>query len=219
MPIDSTIQSSLNRTYKDKFLFTFALPDALRNIRTNYVKLNEKAGLSKDAIEFSLSGINVPEITTKSENAPYSGASIYVSSHTRQPYTPVTIHFRIDNRFANYFVIYEWLNYIYDAQWGYFDPKNLSKTHDITAYQSNISIAALDNYDNPIVQWIFTHAFPSQLSSIDYNYSDANEIECSATFEFAQMFVRHIALQQIRLDDVAVQNAEKTQSGNGLPRV
>lgn len=215
---DDTIQSSLNRTYKDKFLLTFALPDALRDIRTNYVRLNEKAYLSKEAIEFSLYGINVPEVTTRSENVPYSGSSIYISSHTRQPYTPVTIKYHIDNRFANYYVIYEWLNFIYDANKGYFDAQNISKNHSIAAYQTNISIAALDNYNNPTVQWIFTHAFPSQLSAIDYTYSDANEIDCSATFEFAQMFVRHIGLQQIRLDDAALKNAERDEANKNNPQ-
>lgn len=216
---DQTLQSSLNRTYKDRFLFTFTLPDALRDIRTNYVKLNEKAGISKDAIEFTLYGVNVPEIITKSENAPYSGSNLYISSHTRQPYNPVVVRFHVDNRFANYYAIYEWLNFIYDSHKGYFDAQNLSNHHDITAYQTNLSVAALDNYNNPIVQWIFTHAFPSQLSAIDYNYTDSGEIDCSATFEFAQMFVRHIALQQIRLDDAALKNAEKNQSKPELPRL
>ena len=200
----NTRQSNLNRTYKDKFLFTFNLPDALKNVHTNYIRLSQAVGLSKDAIDFSLIGVNIPSITTKSENIQYAGASVNVSSHTRSPYDPITIQFKIDNNYANYMTIYEWLNFIYDGKEGYFDPKNLSgNDHSINAYQTNISITALDNYQNPLIQWIFTHAYPSNLSAIEYNYQTSDELECSATFEFAQMFVRHIALERLEREPKA----------------
>lgn len=202
--MDNTHQSNLNRTYKDKFIFTFNLPEALKNVKTNYIRLSQMTGITKDAIDFSLIGVNIPSITTKSENVQYAGASVNVSSHTRSPYDPITIHFKIDNEYANYLTIYEWLNFIYDAKAGYFDPKNLSgKDHSINAYQANISVTALDNYKNPVIQWIFTHAYPSNLSAIEYNYQTSDELECTATFEFAQMFVRHIALERLQVDPSA----------------
>lgn len=202
--VDNTRQSALNRTYKDKFLFTFNLPEALKNVKTNYIRLSQMTGITKDAIDFSLIGVNIPSITTKSENVPYAGASVNVSSHTRAPYDPITINFRIDNNYANYLTIYEWLNFIYDAKAGYFDPRDLSgNDHSINAYQANISVTALDNYQNPVIQWIFTHAYPSNLAAIEYNYQTADELECSATFEFAQMFVRHIALDKLEIETKA----------------
>lgn len=197
---DNTIQSSLNRTFKDRFIFTFDLPDGLKNTQKQYVKLNQSIGVTKESIDFSLIGVNVPQINTKSEYVPYAGSGIYVSSHTRTQYDPITIQFKIDNRFANYFTIYEWLNFIYDAKAGYFDSNNLTKEHNIASYQTNISVTALDNYQKPLVQWIFTHAFPSNLSAIDYNYQNSDELECSATFEFAQMFVRNIAFDNLKLN-------------------
>ena len=187
--MSETIQSSLNKTFKDRFLFTFNLPDALKNIHTNYVRLAQKTGITKDSIDFSLIGVNIPAINTKSENIQYAGASVNVSSHTRSPYDPIVIHFKIDNSYANYLTIYEWLNFIYDGIAGYFDPKNLSKDHSISSYQ------------NPVIQWIFTHAYPSNLSAIEYNYQNSDELECTATFEFAQMIVRHIALDRLKLQE------------------
>ena len=162
--------------------------------------MNQLVGIGKDSIDFSLIGVNIPSITTKSENIQYAGGSINVSSHTRSPYDPLTIHFKIDNQFGNYFTIYDWLNFIYDGQAGYFDAKNLSTDHSISSYQTNISIIGLDNYQNPIIQWIFTHAYPSNLSSIDYNYQSSEELEATATFEFAQMIVRHIALEKLKTE-------------------
>ena len=190
------LQSSLNRTYKDRFLFSFNLPEALKSAKTEYIKMNQAVGLTKDAVDFSLIAVNIPSITTKSENVPYAGSSINISSHTRSPYDPIIIKFKIDNGFTNYLMMYEWLNFIYDARAGYFDSHNLSKDHSIASYQTNISVTALDNYQNPLVQWIFTHAYPSNLSSIDYDYQTSDELECTATFEFAQMIVRHIALEE-----------------------
>lgn len=198
--MSDAIQSSLNKTFKDKFLFTFNLPEALKNTKTKYIKLSDSVGINKESIDVSLIGVNIPAVNTKSEYVRYAGSGIHVSSHTRSEYDPITIHFKIDNSFANYYTIYEWLNFIYDAKAGYFDSKNLSKEHNLPSYQSNISVTALDNYHNPLVQWIFTHAYPSNLSAIDYNYQSSDELECTATFEFAQMFVRHIKLDSLSLE-------------------
>ena len=199
--MNETIQSSLNRTFKDRFLLTFNLPEAMKNIHTQYVKLSQQAGITKDSIDFSLIGVNIPAVTTKSENVQYAGASINVSSHTRSPYDPLTIRFKIDNSYANYLTIYSWLNFIYDGIAGYFDPRNLASNHSIESYQTNLSIIALDNYKNPVIQWIFTHAYPSNLSAIEYDYQSSDELDCSATFEFAQMMVRHIALDRLELQN------------------
>ena len=173
----------------------------MKNIHTKYIRLSQQVGISKDSVDFSLIGVNIPAITTKSENIQYAGASVNVSSHTRSPYDPITIHFKIDNGYTNYLTIYEWLNFIYDGMAGYFDPKNLASDHSINAYQTNISVIALDNYQKPVIQWIFTHAYPSNLSAIEYNYQTSDELECSATFEFAQMIVRHIALDKLELQN------------------
>ena len=170
----------------------------MRDLKTKYTKLTNSVGITKDTIDFSLIGVNIPAIITKSENVPYAGSSIHISSHVRSPYDPVTIKFKIDNSFANYLTIYEWLNFIYNGRVGYFDANNISADHSIASYQTNISVTALDNYQNPLVQWIFTHAYPSNLSTIDYNYQSSDELDCSATFEFAQMFVRHIALEEAK---------------------
>lgn len=170
----------------------------MRDLKTKYTKLTNSVGITKDSIDFSLTGVNIPQITTKSQNLRYAGSSINISSHVRDPYDPVTIKFKIDNEFTNYLTIYEWLNFIYNGRVGYFDANGITKDHSIASYQTNMSVIALDTYKNPIVQWIFTHAFPTTLSSIDYNYQTSEELECTATFLFAQMFIRNLALEEAK---------------------
>lgn len=198
------VDSNLNRAYNDKFLFSANLPDALKNVKNRYIQLAQESGITRDVIDFSLIGVNIPTITTRSENLKYAGSSVNVSTHTRDPYDPLTIKFTIDNRYSNYLTIYTWLNFIYDANAGYFDSHNLSKTHDITSYQCNISVTALNDYQEPVIQWIFTHAYPSKLDALEYDYQKGAEIPCSATFEFAQMFVRQVAFDKLKLKNLDV---------------
>ena len=54
-----------------------------------------------------------------------------------------------------------------------------------------ISIVGTDEYDKPIIQWSFTHAFPTELPSIKLDYQNTGEIKCSCSFVFSQMYVKN----------------------------
>lgn len=116
---------------------------------------------------------------------------MYISSHTKTPYEPLVIHMKVDNLYNNYFTVYEWLNYIYDEREGHFDANGLAKgAAGLNKYSTNVSIVALDEYNKPVIQWVFTKAFPSELSGLNLNFQNSDEIELSATFLFSQMLVR-----------------------------
>lgn len=198
MPDDITILNSpLNKTYEDKFYFLFKLPDALRNLRSKYATRLHDAGITKDSIRFSLIDAEIPQMVIKSQNVKQAGGGIYLSTHTIDEYDPVTITFKIDEKYNNYFVIYEWMNYIRNENKGYFDSENLSKVANLTAYGTNMSIVTLDPYNHEVSQHIFTYAFPTSLSSIKLNYQNTGEIVCSATFVFTQMYLRNYVMNKI----------------------
>ena len=193
-------QSPLNRTFIDKFLFIFELPEALKELKTVDSKIKSEMGVNKKTIQWSIIKVDVPNINIKANAVPYAGGNLYVSSHTKSPYDPFKITFKIDSNYLNYFTIYEWINFIYGESAGHFDAENLTNDTSFTSYATPVSIVGLDEYNNPVIQWIFTYAFPTDLSSVSLDYTSDTEIECTATFVFSQMKIRNIKYDNILND-------------------
>lgn len=195
--IQST-ESPLNKTFVDKFFFIFELPDALKNLKNNTTAIKDSLGINKKAIQWSLIKAEVPNVNIKAAAANYGGGNLYYSTHTKSPYEPFKITFKIDSNYLNYFTIYEWLNFIYGESEGHFDEENLTTSTSFSAYAVPVSIVGLDEYNNPVIQWIFTHAFPTEISSVSLDYTATNEIECTATFVFSQMKIKNIHYDKIK---------------------
>lgn len=193
--IYDVIQSPLNKTLEDKFMFVMNLPDCLKNLKTNYVNQLSEIGVGKNAITWSLTNVQIPRESIKAQSLPYAGGHHYVSSHTKTPYDPLKIEFKIDNKYANYFTIYEWMNLIYHEKQGYYDAENLAKgKFGSQAYATTLAVVGTDEYDKPIIQWSFTHAFPIDMPSIKLDYQNTGEITCSCDFAFSQMYIKNFLL-------------------------
>lgn len=193
--IYDVIQSPLNKTLEDKFMFVMNLPDCLKNLRSKYVKNISEIGIGKNAIAWSLSNVQIPRNSIKAQSLPYAGGHHYISSHTKTPYDPLKIEFTIDNKYANYFTIYEWMNLIYHEKQGYFNADNLAGDKiGSQTYATTLSVIGTDEYDKPIIQWTFTHAFPTELPSIKLDYQNTGQLKCSCDFVFSQMYVKNFLL-------------------------
>lgn len=195
-----SMQSPLNRTFIDKFLFIFELPEALKELRSVDAKMKSDMGVNKKSIQWSLIKADVPNINIKANAIPYGGGNLYVSSHTKSAYDPFKITFKIDSNYFNYFTIYEWINFIYGESQGHFDEEDLTDSTSFESYTCPVSIIGLDEYNNPVIQWIFTYAFPTDLSAVSLDYTNSDEIECTATFVFSQMKVRNIMYDNIKAE-------------------
>lgn len=201
--IQST-ESPLNKTFADKFYFIFELPEALKNIKTKKTLVKSGLGINKKTVQWSIIKAEVPNINIKANPINYAGGTLHVSSHTKSPYDPFKITFKVDSNWLNYFTIYEWINFIYGEKEGHFDEENLTDSKSFNSYAVPVSIVGLDEYNNPAIQWIFTYAFPTDLSAISLDYTSTEEIEFSATFVFSQMRIRNILyddLQEKRSDE------------------
>ena len=55
---------------------------------------------------------------------------------------------------------------------------------------TDITIYGLDEYENKVVQFNYSHVFPVSLGGIEYNYRAGPEIECSFEFAFHQFDVK-----------------------------
>lgn len=200
-------QSPFNKARKDKFLFVLNLPTCLKEISRKFERDNET--VIPDALQFSVFGATIPEVSVPSVNIRYSGQTLANSSYSRDPYPPVTINFTVDNRFNNYWIIYKWLDLLNNARLSIFDADNLINNDikaslnkqaaiankqnasgaDFLKFRANFSLFALDEYDKRIIEFIYKDAFPTAIGAISFNNRDAGEIETSFTFEYSQLEV------------------------------
>lgn len=189
-------QSQLNKSRFDKFLLILNLPPILRNSNTNNLNVRTKELVQKESIQFSVYGSVIPTVSVPEVEAPYAGGTYKLSSNSRPPYDNITVNFTIDNKFNNYWVIYKWLDVMSDDVGIIYNATEVTDTGRQTyklnpklqpqAYQTDFTLFGKDEFDNNIVKFTYTKAFPISLGSIDYNYREPGEIETSFTFAFSQ---------------------------------
>ncbi len=185
MATNSNNQSFLNKSRLDKFLMVFQIPQALKKIDSKTER--RTFNLNEDAFQFSVYGSVVPEITVPSIQIGYAGSNLYNSSHAKEPYPPVTVNFTVDNEFNNYWTIYKWLDLMHDEKEGLYDVDGLSIDERFAAYQTDMTLYGLDEYDNKRIEFTYTKAFPINVGAMNYNYRDSSEIESSMTFVYSQI--------------------------------
>lgn len=178
-------QSILNKSKKDKFVLTITLPEELREF--NRPDKTDNTFIDLNKLQFSIYGVVVPNKVIPAEDVKYSGGNIYVSSHARPSYDPVTVNFAIDNRFNNYWVIHKWLDLLRGQQTEYYGGELEPKDKGLGKYTADFVLTAKDDYHNDIIEWTYKSAFPTTLGEINYSYRDAEEIDCSFSFVFRRI--------------------------------
>lgn len=178
-------QTYLNKSRKDKFLFTLNLPNALKSKNSSTQRDDSKVNL--DSLQFSVYGTIVPKIEKPAVEIRYSGNTLYNSAHSINSYPPITVNFTIDNRFNNYWAIYSWLNLMHDQESGAYDREELIGNKKFENYQADFILTALDEFDKPVISFTYTKAFPTELGEIDLSYRTSDEIECQFTFVYSQL--------------------------------
>jgi hypothetical protein len=118
MPENTTSlkQSVFNKGRKDKFLLVFTLPDILKTLNTDLLEERAQELVKQDAMQYSIWGSPVPEVSVPSKSLRIDGQTYKVTSQSRDPYSSVIVNFTIDNRFSNYWLIWKWLDVLNDAK-------------------------------------------------------------------------------------------------------
>lgn len=184
-----TLQSPLNRASKDKFIMVLNLPYILRN------QAKDDPLLSIEPIQISIYGTVVPTITVPAVELDHLGQSLHVSSHHRPTYSPLTVNFVVDNSYQNYYVFWKWLASMNDPIRSTYSgvPEQSKTIFDQmnsgfeTEYQTTISILALNEYNENIIEFKYTNAFLTSLGAINYSYRDGELLESTAEFYFNQL--------------------------------
>lgn len=186
---NSQPQSIYNKARVDKFLLVFNIPPILRNFSKTINSVDDGRSVKPDAVQFSVFGSAVPEITVPAIENRYAGNTLYISSHSKASYPPVNVKFTIDNEYNNYWVIYQWLNLLHDQKEGRYNAKDISVDSNFNDYQTDLTIYGLDEFNEKKIAFKYTRAFPTSINTIDYNYQESGEIVSGFTFVYSQMRV------------------------------
>jgi len=179
-------QSPLNRARKDKFILVFDLPPILKQIASKYTRNNKT--ILPDSVQFSIKQVTMPGITVKGTAARFAGDTLYLSTHSKDPYPPVSLKFNVDSGYNNYFTIDRWLNLLHDQYNGRYNAENLGVDDNFSDYQTDMTLYALDEYDKKVASFKYTKAFPTSIDDLDFDQTatDDMELECGFTFLFSQ---------------------------------
>jgi hypothetical protein len=175
-------QSPLNQAAKDKFLLVFDLPPILKTFSKTYERNNST--VLPDNVQFSIWGTSVPEITVPGVETRYAGSTLYVSSHSKNSYPPVSIDFAIDDQYNNYWCIYQWLNLMHDQKTGQYDERQVFVDANFNDYQTDITVYGLDEYGKKKIKFVYKKAFPTTLKGIEYNYQATGDMRITSGFVF-----------------------------------
>lgn len=178
-------QTPLNKARSDKFSLRFNIPLALMDRNKRFQRNNSTFDLT--TFQFSVYGTVVPKIQVPAIDAKYSGSNIYVSSHAKPSYEPVTIKFTIDNMFNNYWVIFSWLDLLRNQDTDIYSGTLTNSDKGLGQYSTDFEIVGKDEFNKDVIKWIYKTAFPTDLGEISYNYRTPNELETEMTFVFRSL--------------------------------
>ena len=178
-------QSILNKSRADKFLLIFDVPPILKQFskKSNH----DNKSIVPESVQFSIYGSAVPEITVPAIENRYAGNTLYLSSHSKNSYPPVSVKFKIDNEYKNYWAIYNWLNLLHDQREGRYNAREINVDKNFADYQTNLTIKGKDEFNNDRIKFTYTKAFPTSVDSIDYDYQNTDEIVSGFTFVYSQL--------------------------------
>jgi|TARA_R110002020_G_scaffold73786_6_gene189259 hypothetical protein len=188
MAYNTMQQSILNKSRADKFLLVFDIPPILKEFNNKFSQDN--LSIVSDSVQFSIFGTAVPEITVPAVENRYSGNTLYVSSHSKNSYPPVSVKFKVDNEYKNYWVMYQWLNLLHDQYEGRYNAREInanSSEESFKDYQTNLTIYGKDEFNNSRIKFTYIKAFPTTVDAVDYNYQTADEISSGFTFVYSQL--------------------------------
>mgnify|MGYP003647445820 CR=1 FL=1 len=188
MSHNSMKQAMLNKSRADKFLLVFDVPSILKEFSKKFQHKQTNTLIVPDAVQFSVFGSAVPEITVPAVENRYAGSTLYVSSHSKNPYPPVSVSFNVDNEYKNYWVMYQWLNLLHSQYEGRYNEREINENDpDFQDYQTDLTIFGKDEFNNSRIKFTYTKAFPTTVNGIEYSYQNPDEITSGFTFVYSQL--------------------------------
>lgn len=183
------LNSPLNRASKDKFILVLNLPYLMRSLG------KKDPNIDLESLQISIHGSVVPSIQVPSIQTPILGQVPNFSSHGRPNYSPLQVNFIVDNNFKNYYLLWKWLDLLNSSEDSFYQgtAEHLRRADDDlisgginTEYQTDLSVLAMDEYNETKIEFVYHHAFITSLGAINYSYKDGELIESTAEFQFSR---------------------------------
>ena len=182
------IQSTLNRSSKDKFYMVLELPYVLKK------RAVTDPSISIDPLQISVYGTMVPDISVPEVDMRFLGQNLHLSTYARPNYPPITVNYVVDSQYNNYYILWQWLdamNLAIEDMYGGSSEVDAAVVGDQFEYQTTIKLVALDEYNEPVIEFIYSKAFLSSLGGLTYSYREGGAlVESTATFHFSQLDVK-----------------------------
>ena len=175
--VGALIRQPINRNFLSQLDFKFVLHRA-PNVTFFLQRIN-------------IPGINIPPVPIGNPftNIPYSGEHIN--------FQPLGIEFKVDEDFANYLEIHNWL-------YGLGFPVNFQQYSDLInkpvftgeGERSDISLMILNSVKKPNLEIVFHEAFPTSLSELVFSTTpaDVDYLEALASFSYVWYEINELPL-------------------------
>ena len=170
-------QSVLNTARKDKFIMVMDVPCGLRD----QLRKQNCHRLDLDRLQLTVWGHVIPETSVPMIEKKFGGQTFTFSSNSRPVYPASTVNFTVDNKLDNYAILRKWLDLQNDAVTG------ISTTSD--SYKVDLSILMLDEYEKPVVEFIYVGSHITSIGSVNVSTRDPAEMESTFTFNFSKFFM------------------------------
>lgn len=145
-------------------------------------------------IQFFVQSVNLPGFSigptqegTPFVKIPFSGEHI--------DYEPLTIQFMVDEDLQNYMEIYTWIRGLgFPDNYDQYKALSTQPKYTGTGIKSDISLMVLTSSNNPKYNIVFSDAFPTTLSRIqfDANATDIQYTLCSASFSYTSFEILNV---------------------------
>ena len=171
MSIPNTTPS--NRNFLSSLKFRFIINKA--PMTTYFAQSVHVPGMVISNIEFQNPFIQIP----------YSGEHIEFDSH-------LELNFLIDEDMKNYLEIHNWLISLgFPDDFSQYAEIATDKSNPLNGVKSDVTIMVLDSKENEIFNIIFSDAFPTSISGINFDAKseDVEYIQATATFRFARYYI------------------------------
>lgn len=133
-------------------------------------------------VEFFTQTLTIPDISTSPVEQANPLKALYTTGD-RLSYGDLDLSFIIDENMENYLEILAWLEGL-----GFPDDNNQYKTLEKSEYglTSDIRVIVTNSHKNPNMEFVFTNAFPTGISSIelDITQSEITYPKASVTFRY-----------------------------------
>ena len=161
---------TLNKFHANKFRLDLPkisiIEDLFEQYNQNFLQLTIKGTV---AAGLAIKALPTPGIAHKPMNLTSAGYDLQE--------IPVT--FKIDGNCVNYFLLWSWLNKIYNLK-----TAQAPVLDDGQNPYEDFQIIGMDNYNNPVIKFKYTGGFITSLSELEVAYDNPDSLEAKATFAY-----------------------------------